>query len=144
MIRIPRRRFDDPGINFSRDAGELLVFHRPLDILGVYAAARRRVIASLLRGVATTTGEMQRRSSRETSRRTPRSEPTNVTARPLSDAQANAMGLRPHHTRCLGAERPAPVQGSRPLVSATSRRPPGGSSCAPPGQSVFVVSCECG
>lgn len=34
------RRFDDPGINFSRDAGELFVFHRPLDVLGVYAAAR--------------------------------------------------------------------------------------------------------
>ncbi len=37
------RRFDDPGINFSRDAGELLVFHRPLDVLGVYAAARYSV-----------------------------------------------------------------------------------------------------
>jgi len=37
------RRFDDPGINFSRDAGELLVFHRPLDVLGVCGAARYSV-----------------------------------------------------------------------------------------------------
>ena len=35
--------FAIPGINLSRDAGELLVFHRPLDGLGVYGAARYRV-----------------------------------------------------------------------------------------------------
>ena len=34
------RRFGDPGINFARDAAELLVFYRPLPALGVYAGTR--------------------------------------------------------------------------------------------------------
>lgn len=34
------RRFDDPGINFARDAAELLSFHNLTDRLGVYGGVR--------------------------------------------------------------------------------------------------------
>jgi hypothetical protein len=34
------RRFDDPGINFARDAAEIFSYHSVTDRLGIYAGAR--------------------------------------------------------------------------------------------------------